>query len=183
VIFVVGSNTRIIMSGTEYNMKDLLQLVESGGADGLSLYPGEPPVVHIKCQPHRVEGSPITPENADSLLRVLADTRQVREFRANGSIEFVYTCRSSQFRVEGRADDVAVRMDLRRLRLQAQPGAGPKKAVKPQQYGLRGKPFVCQLCRHDRFTVRNDKPITGLYTLACADCGRVEFFVKLPPVL
>jgi hypothetical protein len=25
--------------------------------------------------------------------------------------------------------------------------------------------------------------LVGLYTLACADCGHVEFFAKLPPVL
>jgi len=58
-----------------------------------------------------------------------------------------------------------------------------KKAMEPKQYGLHGKPFVCQLCGHDRFLVGDGPSIIGLYTLACADCGRVEFFVKLPPVL
>jgi hypothetical protein len=60
-----------------------------------------------------------------------------------------------------------------------------KEAIEPEprQYGLRSKPFVCPLCGHDRFTFRNDRSITGLYLLACADYSRVEFFVKPPPVL
>jgi hypothetical protein len=64
-----------------------------------------------------------------------------------------------------------------------------KKSMGPQQYGLRGKPFVCQLCGHDQFTTKTDSSLVGshilvgLYALACADCGHVEFFAKLPPVL
>jgi hypothetical protein len=58
-----------------------------------------------------------------------------------------------------------------------------KKATGPQQYGLHGKPFICPFCGHDRFALGSGASIMGLYTLACADCGRVEFFAKLPPVL
>ncbi len=63
--------------------------------------------------------------------------------------------------------------------------AALKEAIypEPRQYGLRGKPFICPLCGHDRFTVGDDRSLLGLYTLACADCGRVEFFAKPPPVL
>jgi Tfp pilus assembly ATPase PilU len=111
------------MSSGEYDMKDLLTLVESEHAEGLSLHPGQPPVVHLKGEPHTVEGPPITPENADSLFRTLADTRRVREFRSGGSIEFVHTFRSSRFRVQARAEHDAVYLDLRRLK--AQPDAGP----------------------------------------------------------
>lgn len=58
-----------------------------------------------------------------------------------------------------------------------------KKTTGPQGYGLHGKPFVCQFCGHDRFTVGSGASIMGLCTLACAGCGHVEFFAKLPPVL
>jgi hypothetical protein len=55
-----------------------------------------------------------------------------------------------------------------------------KQAMGPQQYGVRGKPFVCHLCGNDRF--RSGSSIIGLRTLACSECSRVEFFAKLPPV-
>jgi hypothetical protein len=69
----------------------------------------------------------------------------------------------------------AVKRALRTIREAVEP--------KPRQYGLRSRAFVCPLRGHDRFAVRNDKSVTGLYTMACADCGRVEFFARLPPVL
>jgi Tfp pilus assembly ATPase PilU len=111
------------MSSAEYDMKDLLSLIESEHAEGLSLHPGQPPVVHLKGEPHTVEGPAITPENADGLFRALADTRRVREFRSHGSVDFVHAFQSSQFKVLARAEHDAVYLDLRRLK--AQPDAGP----------------------------------------------------------
>ena len=55
------------LSSAEYDMKDLLTLIESERADGLSLYPGNL-VVHLDGERHPVEGPPITPENAGSLF-------------------------------------------------------------------------------------------------------------------
>ena len=57
-----------------------------------------------------------------------------------------------------------------------------KNAMGPQQYGLHGKPFVCQLCGHDRFT-SSLILMFSLHTLACAECGHVEFFAKHPPLI
>jgi len=119
----VGPDTHTAMSSGEYDMKDLLTLIESEHAEGLSLHPGDPPVVHLKGEPHRVEGPAITPENADSLFRALADTRLVRKFRSDGRIEFVHTFHGSQFRVDASAKDDSVYLDLHRLK--AQPDAGP----------------------------------------------------------
>jgi hypothetical protein len=56
-------------------------------------------------------------------------------------------------------------------------------AIGPKQYGVHGKPFVCQLCGHDRFTSGPRIMILAMRTLACADCGHVEFFAKLPPLI
>ena len=58
-----------------------------------------------------------------------------------------------------------------------------KQAMRPGQYGVDGKPFVCLLCGHDRFALGPNLYILSLRTLACADCGHVEFFVKLPPMI
>jgi hypothetical protein len=57
-----------------------------------------------------------------------------------------------------------------------------KEAMEPRQYGIGGKPFVCACCGHDRFTA-GVAPTVVLNTLACAQCGHLEFFGKPPPVL
>ncbi len=106
------------MSTGKYDMKDLLTLIESEHAEGLSLHPGDPPVVHLKGEAHRVEGPPIAPENADSLFCALADTRKVRKFRSDGRVEFVHAFEGSLFRVQARAEQDAVYLDLSRLKAQ-----------------------------------------------------------------
>ena len=58
-----------------------------------------------------------------------------------------------------------------------------KKAMGAQRYGVHGKPFVCQFCGHERFKLGSGAKILGLYSLACAECGHVEFFAATPPVL
>ena len=65
----VGPKTCITMSSSEYEMTDLLTLILSKRAEGLSLHVGKPPVVHLHAEPHAIEGPVITPENAESLLR------------------------------------------------------------------------------------------------------------------
>jgi len=106
------------MSSSEYEITDLLTLVWSERADGLSLRAGNPPIVHLHADPHTIEGPAITPENAESLLRSLADTRQVRQLRETGGLEFVYTFRDTPFRVQVRAENEDVCVDLQRLKVQ-----------------------------------------------------------------
>ena len=104
------------MSTSQYDMTDLLTLVYSERARGLSLHTGQPPVFHLGGEAHTVEGPAITPENADALLRSLASTRQVREFREHGTAEFLYTFRgSTQFRVQATLQHDEVHLDLQRL--------------------------------------------------------------------
>jgi hypothetical protein len=58
-----------------------------------------------------------------------------------------------------------------------------EKAMGPQRYGIRGKTFACRLCGHDRFMVGEDLPLTSIHSLACAECGHIELFAKLPPIV
>jgi hypothetical protein len=51
-------------------------------------------------------------------------------------------------------------------------------AMGPQQYGAKGKPFACHFCGHDRFELQVG--LISKYSLACAECGHVEFFMKKP---
>ena len=57
------------------------------------------------------------------------------------------------------------------------------KSVGAKRYGVHGKPFVCQLCGHDRFKLGSSGSLVGLYSLACAECYHLEFFGQKPPVL
>ena len=96
-------------------MEDLLELVTGEQADGLSLHVGTPPVIVVRGECHTVEGPVITPENADQLVKSLADTRQARDIRERGKAEFVYTFRdSSRFLVRAKMEDENVGLDLQR---------------------------------------------------------------------
>jgi hypothetical protein len=57
------------------------------------------------------------------------------------------------------------------------------KSVAAKRYGVHGKPFVCQLCGHDRFKLGGDISMIGLYSLACGECSHVELFAQVPPLL
>jgi hypothetical protein len=53
----------------------------------------------------------------------------------------------------------------------------------PHRYGTPDKPFVCQLCGHDRFKVGDYVGLLGMHTLVCAGCNHVEFFTKAPETI
>jgi len=99
-----------------YDMTDLLTLAVSERAERLSLHAGQPPVVHVHGEANTVEGPVITPDNADSLLRSLAGTRYMREFRERGAVAFVHTFQdSAQFRVQARLEHDEIQIDLQRV--------------------------------------------------------------------
>ena len=102
--------------GDGYDITDLLTLAVSERAERLSLHAGQPPVVHVRGEANTVEGPVITPDNADELLRSLAGTRYMREFRERGSVAFVHTFQdSAQFRVEARLQHDDIQIDLQRV--------------------------------------------------------------------
>jgi Tfp pilus assembly pilus retraction ATPase PilT len=106
----------LLFMSREYDMTDLLTLAISERADGLSLHAGQPPVVHVRGEAHAIEGPAITPDNADSLLRSLAGTRFMREFRERGTAAFVHSFKdSAQFRVQARLEHDEIHIDLQRL--------------------------------------------------------------------
>jgi Tfp pilus assembly ATPase PilU len=96
-------------------MDDLLDLVSTERAEELRLHVGTPPVMVLRGEHHTVEGPEITAENAEQLLRSVADSRQMREFRERGAAEFVYKFRgSSRFLVRAMKEDENVGFDLQR---------------------------------------------------------------------
>ena len=98
------------------DLTDLLILAVSDGAERLSLHTGQPPVVHVRGEANIIEGPAISPDNADSLLRSLAGTRYMREFRERGSVVFIHTFQNSaQFRVHARLERDEIQIDLQRM--------------------------------------------------------------------
>ncbi len=76
-------------------MDDLLYLVNSDGADGLKLRVGDSPVILMDGEPHPVEGPPVTVENLEQFLHSLTTTRQRRDLREHGLVQFIFRFRGS----------------------------------------------------------------------------------------
>jgi len=74
-------------------MDDFLHLLHSDGADELRLHVGQPPVVVMDGQPQKLVRSAITAAEAEQLFQSIADTRQRRELRERGRVEFIYRFR------------------------------------------------------------------------------------------
>src|SRR4051812_46152860 len=97
----------------EYDMTDMLTLLMSERAEGLSVTPGRAPAVHLRGEMHAIEGPAVSPEHAEGLLRSLADTRQMRELHQHGRAEFLFTFRqSARFRVTATREDDQVQFQI-----------------------------------------------------------------------
>jgi Tfp pilus assembly ATPase PilU len=96
-----------------YSMDDLLHLVHSDGADRLRLQVGQPPVIVIDGEDQQIEGPAITVDDAERLLRSITDTRQRRDLREHGEIEFICRFRHcASFVVRARIRDGDVFLDI-----------------------------------------------------------------------
>jgi Tfp pilus assembly pilus retraction ATPase PilT len=76
-----------------YSMDDLLHVLHSDGADGLKLQAGQPPIIVIDGEDQELDGPAITVEDAEQLLQSITGTRQRRDLRERGDVEFVYRFR------------------------------------------------------------------------------------------
>jgi len=96
-----------------YSIDDLLHLASSDGADELRLHVGTPPVIVLGGEHHTIEGPPITTENAEQLLQSVATTRQRRELRERGKVQFVFRFRRiTDFVIRARMEDENVGIDI-----------------------------------------------------------------------
>jgi Tfp pilus assembly ATPase PilU len=76
-----------------YSMDDLLHLANSDSADELRLHVGSPPVIVLEGEHHSIEGPAITNQDAERLLVGVANTRQRRELREQGRVQFIFRFR------------------------------------------------------------------------------------------
>jgi len=94
-------------------MDDLLHILNSDGADELKLHVGAPPVIVLDGEHQAVEGQPITTEDGEQLLQSIANTRQRRELRERGMVQFVYRFRNvTDFVVCARMENGNVGIDI-----------------------------------------------------------------------
>lgn len=97
----------------EYHMSDLLALIVAERAEGLSITPGQPPCIHLRGVMHVIEGPRVSAVHALSLLRSIADTRQMRQLHEHGRAEFLLTFReSARFRVTAKREDDEVHFQI-----------------------------------------------------------------------
>ncbi len=80
----------IAAAPASYSTPDLLNLLLTEKGEYISLEPGLPPFYRIKEKRYEVEGPPLTEGNLEQILRELANTRQLREFREKRSLDFNY---------------------------------------------------------------------------------------------
>jgi Tfp pilus assembly pilus retraction ATPase PilT len=73
-----------------YDMDHLLILLTDEKARELQFRAGSPPIMVSEEEQHSLQGPPITDEDVMRLLRTLANSRQIRELRAQGRAQFIY---------------------------------------------------------------------------------------------
>lgn len=96
-----------------YAMDDLLGRVRSERADELRLHVGLPPVLVVKGEHHSVEGPAITAADAEGLLQNIANSRQRRELRTSGRVQFIYRFQgATDFVVVAQTEGEAVGIDI-----------------------------------------------------------------------
>lgn len=76
-----------------YQMDHLLTLLTIEKAKELRFRAGAPPIIASEDEERSLQGPPTTEEDVFNLLRTVASSRQMRDLRECGTIQFVYTTR------------------------------------------------------------------------------------------
>ena len=96
-----------------YALSDLMQLILSEEGDALHLHEGEPPVVEIGGQLHRVEGPPLEPDEARDMFQGIAPPEESREIVNNGLASFEFRHKNGVFRLMALREEGSIRLELR----------------------------------------------------------------------
>src|SRR5947209_6371837 len=74
-----------------YSIDHLVTLVTAEKARELRFSAGRPPVIVLEEEEHALQGPPTTGQEVARLLRSVANSRQMRELRECGAVQFVCT--------------------------------------------------------------------------------------------
>lgn len=95
-----------------YSVDQLLRLVQSSSAGELSLIVGQPPILVFNGREEPIDGPALTKEDAEHLFRSMSDTRQRRELRENGTVEFIYRFLQHTFVLSAKVTDENIYMAI-----------------------------------------------------------------------
>jgi Tfp pilus assembly pilus retraction ATPase PilT len=76
-----------------YSMEQLITVLTTEKACELRFCAGKPPIVALEKYEYPLQGPPITTDEVAQLLRSVANSRQIRELRQRGAVQFVFTVR------------------------------------------------------------------------------------------
>ncbi len=74
-----------------YHMDQLLSLLTAEKAKELQFRAGLPPLMILDDEQHSLQGPAMTHDDLMRLLRSVASSRQMRDLREHGRVQFVYT--------------------------------------------------------------------------------------------
>jgi Tfp pilus assembly ATPase PilU len=96
-----------------YRMEDLLVLLTAEQAKELRFRAGHPPVIVAEDEQHPLQGPPLTGEDVGQLLRSVATSRQMRELRMSGAVQFIYVLPDrSPFLIRAKMEDANVVIEV-----------------------------------------------------------------------
>jgi hypothetical protein len=96
-----------------YDMDQLLTMLTIEKARQLRFRGGRPPVMVSEDEEHSLQGPPIPSEDVVRLLRSMASSREMRDLRECGAVQFIYTTQGrSPFLVRARMEDENVVFDV-----------------------------------------------------------------------
>jgi Tfp pilus assembly pilus retraction ATPase PilT len=84
---------------SNYSISDLLSLAKAVGAEKVLLEVGYTPVLFVKGKKIEIDGPDVTSEVMEELIRSVANTRQLRVLRENGSLDILEAIANSRFLV------------------------------------------------------------------------------------
>jgi Tfp pilus assembly pilus retraction ATPase PilT len=82
---------------SSYSISDLLSLAKAVRAEKILIEVGYTPVLFLKGQSIEIDGPDVVSEVMEELVRSVANTRQLRLLRENGSVDIIRTIGDSRF--------------------------------------------------------------------------------------
>ncbi len=96
-----------------YRLEHLLGLLTIEKAKELQFRAGSPPILVSESEQHLLQGPLLTSEDLLCLFRGLASSRQMRELKAHGTVQFVHTFPNrSPFLVRARIEQGEIVFDV-----------------------------------------------------------------------
>jgi Tfp pilus assembly ATPase PilU len=94
-------------------MDHLLALLTTEQAKELQFRADSPPIIVSEREQRPLQGPPVTGDDVAQLLRSVATSRQMRDLRQNGRIQFIYTPRGrTPFLIRAKIEGENLRFDV-----------------------------------------------------------------------